>query len=254
MGDCFALLAMTIIMPMERLQKIIANAGVVSRRQGEELIKQGKVTVNGEVITKLGVKADPDRDHIKVDGRLIHKKERDIYLVLNKPKGYITSLDDPEGRPTVADLLRGVKGRVYPVGRLDYNSEGLILFTNDGDLAHRLTHPSHEIAKTYLVKIDGEMNNEEIGKIEKGILLDDGMTATCSIRKVRKTDENSWVEITMHEGRKRQVRRMFEKIGHPVLKLKRTRIANLELGDLPPGSYRFLTVDELKSLKRIAAG
>lgn len=241
-------------MSLVRIQKIIANAGIASRRRAEELIREGRVTVNGEVITKLGTKADENKDHIKVDGRLIHKKERDVYLVLNKPKGFITSLEDPQGRPTVADLLRGVKGRVYPVGRLDYNSEGLIFFTNDGELAYGLTHPSHEVRKTYLVKVDGQLTDEEVEKIGKGVRLEDGLTAPTFIKRIRRTDENSWVEITMHEGRKRQVRRMFEKIGHPVLKLKRTRIANLELGDLSPGSYRFLTVDELKSLKRIVGG
>lgn len=241
-------------MSLVRIQKIIANAGIASRRRAEELIREGRVTVNGEVITKLGTKADEDKDHIKVDGKLIHKKGKDIYLILNKPKGCITSIDDPEGRPTVKDLLKGVKGRVYPVGRLDYNSEGLIFFTNDGELAYGLTHPSHEVTKTYLVKVDGQLTDEEIGKIEKGVRLEDGVTAPSSIRKVKKTDANSWVEIMIHEGRNRQVKRMFEKVGHPVLKLKRTRIANLELGDLPPGSYRFLTVDELKSLKRIVGG
>lgn len=238
---------------MERLQKIIANAGIASRRRAEELVREGRVTVNGEVITKLGTKADENKDHIKVDGRLIHKKERDIYLVLNKPKGFITSHEDPQGRPTVADLLRGVKGRVYPVGRLDYNSEGLIIFTNDGDLAQRLTHPSHEVAKTYMVKVDGHLKDEEIEKIEKGVRLEDGPTAPTSVRKIRRTEENSWVEVKIHEGRNRLVRRMFEKIGHPVLKLKRTRIGNLELGDLPSGSYRFLAGEEVASLKRITS-
>lgn len=235
---------------IERLHKIIANAGIASRRQAEDLIREGRVTVNGEVITKLGTKADEEKDHIKVDGKLIRKKARDIYLVLNKPKGYISTLDDPERRPTVADLLKGVRGRVYPVGRLDFNSEGLILFTNDGNLAHRLTHPSHEVTKTYLVKVDGVLSDEEINRIKKGVMLEDGLTAPAPIKRIRRTDENSWVEITIHEGRKRQVRRMFEKIGHYVLKLKRIRIANLELGDLPSGSYRFLTDEEIASLKR----
>lgn len=247
-------MVIAIKMPMERLQKIIANAGIASRRRAEELIKDGRVTVNGEVITRLGTKADQDKDHIKVDGKLIRKKEKDIYLILNKPKGYITSLDDPEGRPTVGDLLKGVKGRIYPVGRLDYNSEGLILFTNDGDLAYKLTHPSHGITKTYLVKVDGQLADEEIERIKKGVRLEDGITAPAFIKKIGRTDANSWVEITIHEGRKRQVRRMFEKIGHPVLKLKRIRIANLDLGDLPPGSYRYLSGEELRLLKRIAGG
>ncbi|MEK7307010.1 MAG: pseudouridine synthase [Nitrospirota bacterium] len=241
-------------MPVDRLQKIIANAGIASRRRAEALIMAGRVTVNGAVITKLGTKADGEKDHIKVDGKLIHRKERDVYLILNKPKGYITTLDDPQGRPAVTDLLRGVKGRVYPVGRLDYNSEGLIFFTNDGNLAHRLTHPSRGVRKTYLVKVDGQLTDEEMTEIKNGVKLEDGLTAPASIRKIRRTDENSWVEMTIHEGRKRQIRRMFERIGHPVMKLKRIRMGSLELGDLPSGSYRFLTIDELRSLKRITAG
>jgi pseudouridine synthase len=236
----------------ERLQKIIARAGITSRRKAEELILQGRVAVNGRVVAGLGSKADPERDHIKVDGTLIRPKQPQIYLMLNKPKGYVTTLSDPEGRPTVLDLLEGVKHRVFPVGRLDYDTEGLLLLTNDGDLAHALMHPSYEVPKTYLAKVKGVLMDEEIKKLEKGVTLPDGKTAPCRIKKIRKTQENSWIEVTLHEGKKRQVKRMLENAGHPVLKLKRTRYAFLVLAGLLPGRYRYLTPQEVRRLKSLA--
>jgi pseudouridine synthase len=236
----------------ERLQKIIARAGITSRRKAEELILQGRVKVNGQVVTELGSKADPERDHVKVDGKLIHFRQPQAYLILNKPRGYVTTLADPEGRPTVLDLLKGVRQRVFPIGRLDYDTEGLLLLTNDGDLAHVLMHPSYEVPKTYLAKVKGVLSDEEIKKLEKGVPLPGGKIAPCSIKKIRKTQENSWLEVTLHEGKKRQVRRMLERVGHPVLKLKRIRYAFLNLAGLLPGQYRHLSPQEVKRLKSLA--
>ena len=241
-----------------RLQKLIAGTGLSSRRKAETMIAAGRVTVNGKVVTELGTKADAAKDHIKVDGRLINPKQPPTYIMLNKPAGFVTTMSDPEGRPTVHDLLRGVKVRVYPVGRLDYNTEGLLLLTNDGDFAHLVTHPKHEFPKTYLAKVKGVVDDSAIAELEGGIYLDDGKTAPARIKKVRKEEANSWLEITIHEGRKRQVRRMFDRIGHSVIKLKRIRTGNLSLGDLPEGSWRHLSADEVKALRetagKVAAG
>jgi 23S rRNA pseudouridine2605 synthase len=201
----------------KRLQKILSEMGIASRRKTEELITEGRVTVNGRIAI-LGMKADPARDHIKVDGKLLLRPEPRVYMIFNKPRGTVTSLYDPEGRHTVKDCLKGVRYKVFPVGRLDYDSEGLLLLTNDGDFAHAVLHPSKKIPKTYLVKVKGEPEDEKVGKLKSGIRLEDGLTAPARVRKISKTENNSWLEITIHEGRKRQVRRMFDKIGHPVLK------------------------------------
>lgn len=235
----------------ERLQKIIANAGVASRRKAEEFIVEGLVTVNGRIVRELGTKADPDKDAIKVMGKLIRMPQSNTYIVLNKPVGYITSMSDPEGRPVVTDLLKGVKSRVYPVGRLDYDTEGLLILTNDGELANRLMHPSHEIPKTYLVKIKGTLEDIEMEKLAKGVKLEDGLTAPAVVRKLKKADANSWIEITIHEGRYHQVKRMVEKVGHSVIKLIRVRYGSIELGNVPPGQYRYLTHEEVKDLKEV---
>jgi 23S rRNA pseudouridine2605 synthase len=234
---------------LERLQKIISAAGITSRRAAEELIREGRVRVNGKVVTELGTKADATKDHIKVDGKLINPKQPPTYIMLNKPVGFVTTMSDPEGRRTVQDLLKGIKVRVYPVGRLDYNTEGLLLMTNDGDFAHLITHPKHEFPKTYLTKVKGVVEESQIDNLEKGIYLDDGKTAPAKIKKIRKEEANSWLEITIHEGRKRQVRRMFDRVGHSVIKLKRIRTGNLSLGDLPEGSYRYLTPVEVQALR-----
>ncbi len=238
----------------ERIQKIIAAAGIMSRRAAEQLILDGRVRVNGKVVTEMGVKADPDKDHIKVDGKLINPKQPPTYVMLNKPAGYVTTMSDPEGRQTVSDLLKGIKVRVYPVGRLDYDTEGLLLLTNDGDFAHLVTHPSHELPKTYLAKVKGVLTDRDVENLEEGVFLQDGKTAPARVRKLRKEETNSWVEITIHEGRKRQVRRMIDHTGHSVIKLKRTRVGNLELGDLALGTYRYLTADEVKALRDTAQG
>jgi len=232
----------------ERIQKIISAAGVTSRRAAEELIAEGRVRVNGQVVTELGSKADPSKDHIKVDGKLINPHQPKTYIMLNKPVGFVTTMADPEGRPTVQDLLKGVKVRVYPVGRLDYNTEGMLIMTNDGDFAHLVTHPKHELPKTYLAKIKGVLDDKQIEMIETGLFLDDGKTAPAKLRKIRKEEANSWVEITITEGRKRQVRRMFDRVGRSVIKLKRTKTGNLVLGDLAEGSFRYLTPVEVKGL------
>ncbi len=236
----------------ERLQKIISAAGVTSRRAAETLILEGRVRVNGKVVTELGSKADASRDHIKVDGKLINPKQPPTYLMLNKPTGFVTTMSDPEGRPTVQDLLKGVKTRVYPVGRLDYNTEGLLLLTNDGDFAHLITHPRHEFPKTYLAKIKGVLDDRMVEQLEQGMFLADGKTAPARVRKIRKEEANSWVEITIYEGRTRQVRRMFDHVGRSVIRLKRNRIGGLPLGDLPEGEYRHLTPDEVRALKETA--
>src|SRR5512135_1558495 len=194
----------------ERIQKIISAAGITSRRAAEQLILDGRVRVNGQVVTELGTKADASKDHIKVDGKLINPRQPLSYIMLNKPAGYVTTMSDPEGRPTVQDLLKGIRIRVYPVGRLDYNTEGLLLLTNDGDFAHLITHPKHEFPKTYLAKVKGVLDERAIEMLEKGVFLQDGKTAPAKVRKVRKEEANSWLEITIHEGRKRQVRRMFD--------------------------------------------
>lgn len=237
----------------KRLQKILSEIGIASRRRAEEFIIEGRVTINGRTAA-LGMKADPERDHIKFDGKLIARPEPKVYLMLNKPRGVVTSLRDPEGRPTVKDYLKGVKYRVFPVGRLDYDSEGLLLLTNDGDFAQAILHPSRKIPKSYLAKVKGSPEDEEIKKLRAGIRLDDGLTAPAKLHKVRSTENNTWLEITIHEGRKRQVRRMLEQTGHPVLKLKRIRVNGIELGNLKSGEYRYLKPEEIAKMKKEVAG
>lgn len=240
---------LSFILMEQRLQKILSAMGITSRRKAEELILEGRVTVNGRIAT-IGMKADPSRDHIKVDGKLLLRPEPKVYIMFNKPKDVVTSLYDPEGRPTVKDFLKGVKYRVFPMGRLDYDSEGLLLLTNDGDFAHAVLHPSRKISKTYLVKVKGILEEEEIEKLRSGIKLSDGMKAPAKVKRIRETENNSWLEMTIYEGKKRQIRRMFEKIGHQVLKLKRIRIDGLEMGKLEPGTYRYLSSEEINKMKR----
>jgi len=242
-------------MSAERLQKIIAAAGIASRRKAEELIAGGLVSVNGQVITELGSKADPERDHIRVNGKLLHGAERHVYLLMNKPKGYVTTLKDPEHRPTVMDLLHGVGARVYPVGRLDYASEGLLLLTNDGDFANLLMKAASHVAKTYMVKVAGTPEEPLLAKLRTGVMIatDRGKrvrTAPARIRVIREAN-NPWYEVTLTEGRNRQIRRMFETIGHHVEKIKRVRYGPLEL-DVHPGKFRRLKPEEVEKLKRFA--
>lgn len=257
-------------MPAVRLQKIIAAAGIASRRKAEELITAGLVSVNGQTVTELGTKADPSVDSIKINGRALAGPERHVYLLLNKPKGHVTTVTDPEGRPTVLDLVRGVGARVYPVGRLDYLSEGLLLLTNDGALAQKLTHTSSHVPKTYLVKISGKPTDSQIETLRAGVFLppertplktrDGWLNAKAALRrskavrtgpariKLARDGANPWYEITLIEGRNRQIRRMFEQIDHHVEKIKRVRYGPLEL-DVEPGKFRHLTLPEVARLK-----
>ena len=234
-----------------RLQKVIADTGLASRRKAEALIAAGRVTVNGRVVTELGTKVDPARDHVKVDGRHLGAAQPFVYLILNKPKNVMSTLDDPGGRTTVKEFLRGVSVRVFPVGQLDFDSEGLMLLTNNGDLAQALLHPRYHVPKTYLIKVKGVLTDEEIRQLERGVRLEDGMTGAAMVRKIRKAEQNSWLEITIHEGRKHQVKRMLESVGHPVIRLTRIRMGPLALGDLAPGEFRFLTDREANVLREL---
>ncbi len=231
----------------ERLQKLISAAGLCSRRQAEGWITAGRVTVNGRVAV-LGERADPGVDRVEIDGKPLKAPERHYYILLNKPAGYVTTLSDPEGRPVVTDLLREIPARLYPVGRLDYNTEGLLLLTNDGALAHHLAHPRHEVEKTYLVRLRGHLSDEDRSRLQNGVVLEDGPTAPARVARVRLSGQHTWLEITIHEGRNRQVRRMCEAIGYPVSRLKRIRLAFLDLGRLGAGEYRHLSKEEVNRL------
>ena len=240
----------------ERLQKILSTAGVASRRLSEELIQQGRVSVNGQTVTELGTKADPSVDEIKVDGRRIKTTQRKRYVLLNKPRGYITTRSDPQGRPTVMELVQGVKEYIYPVGRLDYDSEGLLLLTNDGELAARLTHPRHEVEKVYEARVKGVPDDHTLERLARGFPIEGRRTAPARIRAsepfVKGAGEQTIVEISIHEGRQRQVRKMFEAVGHPVVRLNRVRIGPISDPDMPPGHWRELTPAEIERLSRSA--
>jgi 23S rRNA pseudouridine2605 synthase len=215
------------------------------------LITAGRVMVNGKIVTELGTKVDPDRDHVKVDGKHLSAPQPFVYLMLNKPKHVVSTLDDPGGRTTVKDYLRGVSVRVFPVGRLDFDSEGLMLLTNNGELAQAMLHPRYHVPQTYLIKVKGVLNEDDIEQLEQGVRLEDGMTGPAQVKKVRKVEANSWLEITIREGRKHQVKRMLESVGHPVIKLLRIRMGTLSLGDLESGEFRFLTDREANALRRL---
>lgn len=238
---------------MERLQKILANAGVASRRKCEELIAAGKVTVNGEVVKELGAKADPATDVITVSGKPI-KRESKIYIMFNKPKGVITSVSDDKGRSVVTDYLKDVKERLYPVGRLDYDTEGLLLLTNDGDLAHKLTHPRHHVPKTYHATVERVPHGKDLERLQRGIKLEDGMTAPAEVEyhDIDPDGKFATISITIREGRNRQVRRMFDAIHHPVIRLKRISFGGLHLNKLQRGKHRKLTAEELRMLQEAA--
>ena len=275
-------------MPAERLQKIIAAAGIASRRKAEQMITSGLVEVNGTTVTELGSKADPEHDHIRVNGKLLRGAEQHVYLLMNKPKGYVTTVSDPQGRPTVMNLLRGIRARVYPVGRLDYASEGLLLLTNDGELAHALMKAASHVEKVYLVKVAGVPNEASLQKLRRGLMIPEGRvrgartelqteetvtrhplksgspsssgriaakhqrvrTAPAKLRLVKES-ENPWYEVTLIEGKNRQLRKMFEEVGHHVEKIKRVRYGPLAL-DVPPGEFRRLSSAEVLKLQRSA--
>ena len=235
---------------LERLQKIIAQAGLASRREAENLITAGRVSVNGKVVTELGVKVNAAQAKIRVDGKII-AGEKPVYVLLYKPKGVLTTLQDPRGRKTVVDLVKDIPARIYPVGRLDYNTEGLLLMTNDGELTNQLTHPSRHVDKTYVAKIQGLPPEELLDKLRAGIRLEDGQTAPAIINvRERDTEKNlTTLEIVIHEGKNRQIRRMCEAIGHEVKNLKRIKMAFLTLEGLRRGQYRHLTAAEVQALK-----
>ena len=238
----------------ERLQKLIAAAGLASRRHAEEMIKAGEVTVNGKVITELGTKADPEADHIKVRGKLINptlQRREKVYVLLNKPKGYLSSVSDPEGRPTIVELLPQSLGRLYPVGRLDFNTEGLLLLTNDGDFTNFITAARNKVEKIYEAKVKGLPEEKAIERLRRGVTLEDGArTAPVKIRRVGETEHNAWYEIVLHEGKNQQIRRMFDLIGHSVIKLRRSRIGFLRDDELKPGKWRRLTTSEVSRLMK----
>ncbi|MDH3627883.1 MAG: rRNA pseudouridine synthase [Acidobacteriota bacterium] len=234
----------------QRLNKALAHAGLSSRRGADRLIDEGRVTVNGEVVQDLGRQVDLDTDAVKVDGRRIGAApSTPLYLILNKPREVVTSLSDPEGRRTVADLMRGVGRRVYPVGRLDYHSDGLILMTDDGELARDLMHPRSSVPKVYRIKVRGVPQQQDLDRIQKGMILDGRRTLPAAVRLLRK-ERNSWLEIVLHEGRNRQLRRMMASIGHPISRLTRIALGGVRLGDLPTGAFRELSAAEVSRLRR----
>jgi 23S rRNA pseudouridine2605 synthase len=238
----------------ERLQKIIAHAGVSSRREAEAMIREGRVTLNGRVVSELGTRADASRDHIKVDGKLITHAEPHRYILLYKPKEVMTTVEDPQGRRTVIDLVRGIRERIYPVGRLDFHSEGLVLLTNDGELAFKVSHPTHGSVKTYSVKVRGVPEERLVDKLRRGITIDGKRTLPCDIERMHTTgkrdDEgNSWFEVKLREGRTQQIRKMFQAVGHPVSKLRRVAIGPISDPKLTPGVWRELTKQEVKMLE-----
>jgi 23S rRNA pseudouridine2605 synthase len=233
----------------ERLQKILAHAGVASRRKAEEMIQQGRVTVNGHTVTELGTKADTEYDVVKVDGKKIHLSTRHVYILLNKPKNVMATSSDPEGRPTVVEYVQHrVKERVYPVGRLDFGSEGLIILTNDGEFTKWMTQAG-VVPKVYHVKLSGRPLERDLDRLRRGIFYDKERFAPCEISPLRSTD-NPWYEVTLHQGRNQQIRKMFQSIGHPVEKLRRVKIGFLEDPKLALGKWRQLTTDEVEKFKR----
>ena len=232
---------------LERLQKFLAGAGIASRRKAEELIAQGRVKVNGITILENGVKVDPKTDHVEVDDKEITEEEK-VYLLLYKPVGFLSTVRDDFERPTVMDLVKDVNARLFPVGRLDYQTEGLLLMTNDGDFAYRLTHPKHEKEKVYQVTVNGDVSEADMDKLRNGVELEDGMTAPAKCQNLLRENGQTTVSITIHQGKNRQIRRMFDHIGYKVLKLKRTAIDFLALGKLKPGEYRLLTPTEINEI------
>lgn len=237
-------------MPEERLQKILSRAGIASRRKAEQMMLEGRIRVNGQVVSELGAKADLSRDHIKVDGKLVHEPARLVHLALYKPDGYVTTVSDPQGRRTVMDLLKGVRERVYPVGRLDYHSEGLLLLTNDGDFANGLTAAASHVEKSYVVKVNGTLTLEQEEKFRAGVPLMGRATAPAGLKLV-KPGQNPWYEVRLIEGRNHQIRLMFKHFGLLVEKLRRIRIGFLDLRGLHSGRFRELTPAEVERFRKL---
>ena len=236
-----------------RLNKFLAHAGVCSRREADRWIAEGRVRVNGKVVTELGEKVDPGRDRIVAAGKPVRmEEERPVYILLNKPAGRVVSVKDPFGRPTVMDLLAHVPARVYPVGRLDLDTEGVLLLTNDGDLALRLTHPRFGVVKAYEVRVEGEPGEEDLDKVRRGIFLEGRKTAPARVKVLRRGRPHTLLRIEIHEGRKREIRKMFEAVGFPVAALVRVEFAGLGLDDLKPGRWRYLKTAEVRRLKELA--
>jgi 23S rRNA pseudouridine2605 synthase len=236
-----------------RLQKFLSQAGLGSRRKAEQMIEQGLVSVNGEIITHLGSKVDPKKDVVFCQGEQVKiTANKTVTMLLYKPKGFLSTLSDPEGRPTIQHFLAGIPWRLFPVGRLDFNSEGILLLTNDGELAFTLTHPKHHLPKIYLVKVRGVPDKAKLQRLRHGIKLAEGLTAPAQVKLLETTKTNCWLKIALREGKNRQIRRMGDAIGHPVLKLKRVGVAFLDLGNLAPGQYRWLTHQEVRNLKKLA--
>ena len=231
-----------------RLQKYLAGCGIASRRKAEEIIAQGRVTVDGEIVTAMGSQIAPSSQEIRLDGKLVIPHNDFLYILLNKPQGYVTTMSDPQGRPIVTSLLQGINVRLFPVGRLDLDTEGALILTNDGELAQKIQHPSYEVTKTYEAQVLGRPAEKMLHKLEHGILLEGKQTAPAKIMVIARETETSSIRITIHEGRKRQVRKMFQAIGHPVVHLKRVAYGNLFLQGLPPGKYRILCPEDLKKI------
>jgi pseudouridine synthase len=231
-----------------RLNKILAEAGAASRRHADGLIADGRVRVNGNLVTQPGAKADPRRDHITLDGKPLGSPQQKIYILMHKPEGVVTTARDPEGRKTVLDLLPDLGARVYPVGRLDYDSSGLLLLTNDGALAQRLTHPASQIKKTYHVKVSGTPSPQALKAFAAGLVIEGKKTAPCQIKVIKRLENEALLQIILREGRNRQIRKMCEAVGHPVLSLKRVAMGPLRLGDLPRGGWRYLTRREVEGV------
>ena len=234
-----------------RLQKVIAASGLSSRRVAEDLIREGQVAVNGKIVRTLGTCINPAIDHVKVNGRHLDAAEPEAFVLLNKPPGFVTTMKDPFGRKTIADLLERIKVRVFPVGRLDYDAEGLLLLTNNGEVAQACLHPRYHVPKTYLIKVSGVFNDDQIKILRQGIELDDGITSPADVRKSGKAKSNSWLEITIHEGKKHQIKRMVEACGHRVMRIKRIGFGPLQLRNLPLGSCRYATDTEANALRSI---
>lgn len=228
----------------------MAQAGVASRREVDKMIVEGQIKVNGRIVWTLGTKIDDEKDRVEFRGKRVEKREEMVYMMLNKPPGYLVTLKDPFQRPTIKELLPSLKERIYPVGRLDYDSEGLLLLTNDGELAHRLAHPRYRVPKKYVVEVRGVPDSSKISRLERGIILDGKMTAPAKIARLSGSAKKILLRIEIHEGRKREVKRMFEAVGHRVLHLKRTDFGGMRLGKLQTGKWRLLTQREVDSLKR----